>query len=143
MDTLVDPSEQQTTRRSSSRMKVDAPRNTLPSVADAEVQWFARTGAFPRAPSTSLSTSPPPAHDRLAHDRLGGHLDPRFDLRAGHLLDSDDLEDDDDELAEDVALDSFSTEADSDGDLASDESSDTLVLATRPFVRARIWSSED
>ena len=146
MDTLVDPSEQQNARRSSSRMRADAPRNTLPSVADAEVQWFARTGAFPR----STPTPPPPLpHDRVnaRFDRHSGRLVESGELEEAHL-DEDALEDDDDALAEDVALDSFSTEADGcEGDRSSDEmndpENDTLVLATRRFVRARIWSSED
>ena len=158
MDTLVDPSEQPNARRSSSRMRADAPRNTLPSVADAEVEWFARTGAFPR----STPTPPPLPHDRVnaRFDRHSGRLVESGELEEAHL-DEDALEDDDDDaLAEDVALDSFSmkaersteadgsTEADrsSEGDRSddmSDPENDTLVLATRRFVRARIWSSED
>jgi hypothetical protein len=127
MDTLVDPSEQQT-RRSSSRMRAHAPsdaaRYSQPSVVEeAEVQWFARTGPFPALPPS-------------LHPREGLHpnesLRPKEPPRPAHRAAApSEVEIADEDV--DVVMDSFDDEAEC----------DTLVLATRRFTRARTWQSED
>ena len=119
MDSLVDSSEQQQhAKRSSGRMKTpggDAPRVSQASLEDVQVQWFARTGPFP------VVSQPAAADARAARAEcdLGSHDDDN-ELELG---------DDDIDSATPLAHD--------------DPEADTLDLATRRWVRGRIWSSDD
>ena len=149
---------------------VDAPRPSNPSFEDVQVQWFARTGPFPAANPTPPPPPPsgmPPSMARSRFDREDDEIE-----LADDDLDDDDDSDAEADADVDVPLDSLvdPQEMSASGERPTertllgqgaqaaqqaqqtphrreptehDEEFDTLVTATRPWVRTRVWGSED
>lgn len=158
MSTHLDPTAQSgSSGRMKARPPVDPPRASNPSFEDVQVQWFARTGPFPAGnptPPPPRPSSMPPIPS-VSHPQ--GSDDYAREDEAMELADED-LDEDIEEAEVDVALDSLvdpqemaaSGEQDTRAHRASyetehepDEELDTLVTNTRPFLRARVWGSED
>lgn len=161
MSTHLDPSAQSgSSGRMKARPPVDPPRASNPSFEDVQVQWFARTGPFP----AGNPTPPPPRPSSIPSMPQHHARDEDSEDEAMELADED-LDEDIEDAEVDVRLDSLVDPRELSAETPSamaesgeqdtraahhasyetqhEEELDTLVTNTRPFLRARVWGSED